>query len=286
MSKGELMKIFVCARNINKANVDHLIGDLSVDSHHSIAFLYEFNHTSNWKDAVEKQMSEADFVLFVLAADTFQSYNLIWEYAKAKDLNKRIIGFKLPQASDESILYCQGYQIFQNTSDLLDFVSKTFEIDRALKLEQYRMMFESTQRVTEQRLTVNNIFFTLTTTVFGVAFVVGKTFEFDLTGMAGMIILTFLSFVITRYWQKLIESYGKLNKGKFKVIDSIEKQLRTNMFEAEWKVLLNEVNYESNTKTETRIIKNFRRVIIIAGIVELLCFLYKLPFVKQLLILN
>jgi hypothetical protein len=268
------MKVFVCCRSVDRIDAERIIEDLLSISENSIAILQEPDHSQNWQDRVTKKMKESDFVLFILGADTFQSQPMIWEYAEAKRLNKPISGFKLAQANQSSILYCQGFQVFNHVDHCFKFICKTYQDDRDLKLEQYRMMFESTQKVTEQRLTVNNLFFTLTATIFSIGFIVGKTFEFSITGMGGMIISNGLAYTVTFYWEKLVGSYGKLNTGKFKVIDNIEKKLRTNMFEEEWNILIREVNYEANTLTEQKIVKHFRIVILLTGIIEFLYFLF------------
>ena len=85
-----------------------------------------------------------------------------------------------------------------------------------------------------------------------------------------------MSLLVSYLWEKLINSYGQLNTGKFKVIDKIEKQLRTNMFEDEWKILTEEIKYEPNTKTESKVIKYFRIFIIIVGVIELIYLGYHL----------
>jgi hypothetical protein len=87
--------------------------------------------------------------------------------------------------------------------------------------------------------------------------------------MLALLILTVIALVISYFWERLINSYALLNKGKFIVIDKIEKQLRTNMFEAEWKILTEEIKYLPNSKTEMTIIKYFRAFIYIIGAVEL-----------------
>ncbi|MNW00033.1 hypothetical protein D3C71_1954780 [compost metagenome] len=48
------------------------------------------------------------------------------------------------------------------------------------------------------------------------------------------------------------------------------------MFEEEWKILTNDIKYQSNTKTETEVIKAFRIFIIALFILEVLYLLYKL----------
>lgn len=223
-------------------------------------------------------MQESDFIVFAIGKETFKSDQLKWEYAKAKQLNKQIIGIKLKETTDDSILFCQGFQVFDNAEQSYKFLTKTYEDDRKLKFEQYKMMVNSTEKVTESRMKVNNLFFTITSSILSVGFVLGKTFGFSIAATIGMFVLTLLSFIISLFWERLIDSYGKLNTGKFKVIDKIEKQLRTNMFEDEWKILTEEIKYEPNSKTETKVITYFRTFIVIIGIPRTLLFgLFTLP---------
>jgi hypothetical protein len=270
------MKIFICNRSIDIKDSEKVISELFSCSENSVAILRETEHSENWKNKTELKLEEVDFVLFLLGSDTFVSDNLKWEYAKSKQLNKQIIGLKLPNASTETILFCQGFQVFENVDQCLKFLRKVFEDDRQLKLEQYKIMVASTEKVTEQRLKVNNLFFTVTSSIFSIAFVLGKALDFSLSGIVYMFVLTIMAFIVTFTWEKLINSYGNLNTGKFKIIDKIEKQLRTNMFEDEWKVLTKEIKYEQNTKTEVKIIKRFRVFILIASILELAYLGYKL----------
>ncbi|MDT3695615.1 MAG: TIR domain-containing protein [Ignavibacterium sp.] len=219
------MRLFICNRNTDKIATENVIKDLFAVSENSIAILQETEHVENWKTLVEKKMQESDFIVFVIGADTFASDQVKWEYAKAKSLNKQIVGIKLSTASKESILFCQGFQVFEKVEQCFKFLSKTFEDDRKLKFEQYKMMVSSTEKVTESRMKVNNLFFTITSSILSVGFVLGKTFGFTIAATIGMIVLTALSLLVSYFWEKLIDSYGKLNTGKFKVIDKIEKQL-------------------------------------------------------------
>jgi hypothetical protein len=263
------MKLFICNRSTDKVATEAVINDLLSASENSIAVQQETEHSENWKILVEKKMQESDFIVFVIGADTFESEQIKWEYAKSKFLNKQIIGYKLSTASKESILFCQGFQVFDKADQSFKFLAKTYEDDRKLKFEQYKMMVSSTEKVTESRMKVNNLFFTITSSILSVGFVLGKTFGFTIAATIGMIVLTSMSLLVSYFWEKLIDSYGKLNTGKFKVIDKIEKQLRTNMFEDEWKILTEDIKYEPNTRTETKVIKYFRTFIIIVGIIEI-----------------
>lgn len=270
------MKIFICYRSIDQTEGNKLITDLLKESENSIAVLSETEHSENWKINVEKKINESDFVIFLIGNETFKSEQIIWEYAKAKGLNKRIVGIKLNNPSEESILFCQGFQVFKNAKESLKFLTKTFDYDRQLKLEQYKIMVSSTEKVSEQRLKVNNLFFTITSSILSVGFVLGKTFGFTLISLLAVSSLTILALLATYFWEKMINSYGQLNKGKFILIDKIEKSLRTNMFEEEWKILTQEIEYEPNTKTETTIVKRFRLFIVIILLIEIAYMLYKL----------
>lgn len=264
------MKLFICNRTIENHEVSNLVDDFLKVSENAIAIQRETEHSDNWKNIVEQKMQESDFIVFAIGKETFQSDQLKWEYAKAKQLNKQIVGIKLKETTEDSILFCQGFQVFDSAQQSLKYLTKTYEDDRKLKFEQYKMMVSSTEKVTESRMKVNNLFFTITSSILSVGFVLGKTFGFTIAATIGMFVLTLLSFVVSFFWERLIDSYGKLNTGKFKVIDKIEKQLRTNMFEDEWKILTEEINYEPNTRTETKVIIYFRTFILIVGILELI----------------
>ncbi|MBP6056558.1 MAG: TIR domain-containing protein [Candidatus Fonsibacter sp.] len=263
------MKLFVCNRSKDRILSKQVVDELLTKSENSVAIQQEIQQSETWQKKVEQKMQESDFIVFLLGADTFESQQIIWEYAKAKDLNKQIIGYKLSDASEQSILFCQGFQVFENAKHCIKFLKKTYDDDRKLKLDQYQIMISSTEKVTENRMKVNNLFFTITSSILSVGFVLGKTFGFSIKAMLGMFTLTFLSLIVSYFWEKLILSYALLNKGKFKVIDKIEKQLRTNMFENEWKILTQEINYEPNSITEIKIIEYFRIFIYIFGIIEL-----------------
>ncbi len=263
------MKLFICNRSTDLSATQSVIDELLIQSKNFIAVQQEIEHSENWKTLVENKMNESDFVLFIVGENTFESEQIIWEYAKAKDLNKRIIGYKLSSATEESILFCQGFQVFENVKNCFAFLSKVFDDDRKLKFEQYKIMVSSTEKVTDSRLKVNNLFLTVSSTIISIGFVLGKTFGFTIPVVIGMLVLTALALLISYSWEKLINSYALLNQGKFRVIDKIEKQLRTNMFEDEWKILTQEIKYKPNSETEKKIVKYFRVFVIILGILEI-----------------
>jgi hypothetical protein len=268
------MKLFVCHRSTDKLESEKIINSLFQLTENSIAVLRETDHDEKWKENVEEKFKEVDFVIFLIGSDTFESDQLKWEYAKAKDLNKRIVGIKLNNATEESILFCQAFQVFDNPKQSLKYLKETFETDQKLKLEQYKIMVSSTEKVTDQRLKVNNLFFTVTSSILSIGFILAKAFEFSTLGVVGMLSMTIMAFIVSFFWAKLINSYGTLNTGKFTVIDKIEKQLRSNMFEDEWQIL-KKIGYEPNSKTEITIIKRFRIFIVVLALFQIGYLIYK-----------
>lgn len=264
------MRIFVCNRTIDSEDASRALDSLLSISGESIAVLRESEHSDNWKDRVESQLKEVDFVVFFVGDATFKSDPMKWEYAKAKSLNKQIVGIKLNSACEESVLFCQGFPVFEDLENCWGYLKKTYEEDRQLLLEQYKIMVGSTEKVTDQRMRVNNLFFTVTSSILSISLVVGKAFEFSVVGAVGMLLLSLMAFLVTFLWEKLVRSYGKLNTGKFTVIDQIEKQLRTNMFEHEWQVLKKDVGYESNTETEAKVVGRFRWFVLVVVAIELI----------------
>lgn len=264
------MKIFVCSRTVDADATASVLEELRLVSRDSIAILRETEHSLNWKGRVETHFKEVDFVIFIIGEDTFISDPMKWEYAKAKSLNKQIVGIKLNSACENSVLFCQGFPVFNKIEDCFKYLEKTYEEDRQLLLEQYKIMVGSTEKVTDQRMRVNNLFFTVTSSILSISLVVGKAFEFSIVGAIGMFALALMAFVVTFLWEKLVRSYGKLNTGKFKVIDQIEKRLRTNMFENEWNILQQDVGYKSNTETEAQVVSRFRWFVFFVIIIELI----------------
>ena len=262
------MKVFICNRTVDASESDTIVSDLLNSSKHTVAIIREKEHSDTWKDSVKSKLQRVDFSIFLLGDKTFDSEPMRWEIEQSKLLNKRIIGIKLSGFSNDSTEYLEGYPIFENSEDCFQYLKEIFTEDRQLLIEQYKIMVGSTEKVTDQRLKVNNLFFTVTSSILSISLLLGKALEFSIMASVGMLALAILAFIVSFFWEKLINSYGKLNEGKFKVIDTIENQLRTNMFSYEWGILKDEIKYESNTETEAKIIKNYRWLIVTVGIFE------------------
>lgn len=277
------MKIFICNRSVDSNNSNAIISQLLEESANCVAVLQEKEHSENWKEKVKLKFQEVDFILFLIDDDTFQSENIQWELENAKKDNKQIVCIKLsPNISETSMRNYEGIPVFDDAKQCYKYLKSAFKQNQALLLEQYKIMVTSTEKVTEQRLKVNNLFFTVTSSILSVAFLIGKTLKFSMLGIIGMLVFTSMALMISFFWEKLINSYGTLNQGKFIVINKIENKLRTNIFEDEWKILTEQIQYESNTKTENTIIKYYRYFIYLIGFFELVILLYMFVPVSQI----
>jgi len=56
-------------------------------------------------------------------------------------------------------------------------------------------------------------------------------------GALGIAVLAVAGAVLCGAWRSLITSFGQLNRGKFKVINTIEKHLKAAIYAAEWEAL-------------------------------------------------
>lgn len=266
------MEIFISHRTTDTTEVDTLLSeikDIDFISHRVLEASDEI-----WKEKVSFKMKQADIVIFFLGTTSKESTPINWEYNLAKNLNKKTLVVKLEQAQIPD--YLKSEKIIENIPSQIEtkILNSKLITSENLLIEQYKIMISSTEKVTEQRLKVNNLFFTVTTSLLSISALVGKLIGFSnketsLLAVSVMLFFTLVAFIISFFWKKLINSYGQLNTGKFSVISEIENKLNTNLFQREWEILQNEVGYKSNTQTESNIIIWFRWFIIIIGLIEI-----------------
>ena len=267
------MKIFVCNRSNELESTTSLVNELNIMAMNSIIFTQEIDHSNKWKEKVTKKMEDADFILFILGNNIFESENLKWELNKAEELNKNIIGLKSSTFTGNTINNFGNNYVFGNVLQCFNYLQNKYKEKQLLLVEQYKMMVISTEKVTEQRSKVNNLFLTITASLLSITFVIGKSLEFSIIAIIVMLFFTILTLIVTYSWEKLVKSYGDLNKGKFLIIDKIEKQLTINMFKDEWEILTKRIKYKPNSQTEKSIVIYFRWFIFITAIFEFIYFL-------------
>jgi len=103
--------------------------------------------------------------------------------------------------------------------------------------EQYKLMVEAVDRISNRRNQANTFFLTLHTfLIVGLQFLYekGPTLVENITLVLPLVALLTLCYV----WKRLIGSYRQLNSGKFKVIAEYEKKLPSSPYvKAEWTAL-------------------------------------------------
>ena len=106
-------------------------------------------------------------------------------------------------------------------------------------LDLYKIMVESSEKLVGRRQGVNTFFLTINGALLTAAGIVVQSPTSISTGSTaiGILIIALVGVVLCLAWQSLITSFGQLNTGKFKVINTIEKYLSIAIYAAEWKAL-------------------------------------------------
>ncbi|MFP3386671.1 hypothetical protein, partial [Tritonibacter sp. SIMBA_163] len=66
--------------------------------------------------------------------------------------------------------------------------------------------------------------------------IVESSGDITLSGI-GIAVLAVAGAILCAAWRSLITSFGQLNRGKFKVIHTIERYLKAAIYAAEWEAL-------------------------------------------------
>lgn len=252
------MNIFIGNREIDNLKVENFISDFQSKINLKLNILREQKHSDDWKLKVKEKVEDCKYVLIFVGSTFNESKPLKWEIELSENLNKKIVFIDVRTDEIELPSYVKSTSLITSVNQLADKINNMEKQERDLLIDQYKIMVGSTEKVTEQRLKVNNLFFTVTTSVLSVSILLGKSFGFTILAMLGMLTLTIMALLVTNFWNRLIQSYGKLNKGKFELIAEIENKLETDMFQREWIILKDKIKYVPNTETEAKIITLFR----------------------------
>lgn len=120
--------------------------------------------------------------------------------------------------------------------------------DNQILFEQYKLFVEMANDVSERRDRTNKFYTTLMSlllTIFGIISSITKEWIIFILPLLIMILISWV-------WMKNIQSYSTLNRGKFDVINEIEKQLPAKGFTIEWE-LMEVYKYQKLTKVEKKV---------------------------------
>ncbi len=267
---GDFLNIYVIYKFDDyqrvKTEIDKINTDFAKDktNKHSI-FMFEPNRTPRlWHRYAAKKLKDSQLVLIFdsLSGDNTVGKHISWEIKKAEKLKKRIVVFKSDLDSQNRSGDVKGYSEKDprrsrlNTlqfEEAYDFVKKEcdWKMDRKLLhkddrvepftdsekqllLEQYRIMIETSEKLMERRQNTVNLYTTLCTTMIAL---IGASFAFsNMFICAGVLWLSGLILMVLCYnWSLSLDSYDLNNKGKFEVINLLERKLPAEIFECEYR---------------------------------------------------
>ncbi|MGN0934899.1 RipA family octameric membrane protein [Acinetobacter amyesii] len=264
------MKIFIACSHSDEKLVALKLNELNtISEKKSVQIIRENTLSNNWKKNAKEKIELCDFFVLILGpTDVFANPNIQWEIEQAKYFTTPIYGLELGSVnkSDKFASFKKEYTCFALSEQLLDCLTYENEIIQKNILESYKILVTSSEKVTEQRSKVHTLFITLLTVILSLAIAFVQKQGIDHYSLILMFFVSIIIILITVLWEKMIESYGKLNNAKFEIINSLEKKLRVNNFDKEWEYL-EKKDYLTTTSLEKNLVHAIR--IITFGIIIL-----------------
>ena len=113
---------------------------------------------------------------------------------------------------------------------------KEIQGNQYLYFEQYKLLVESAEKVSEKRMGANNYFLTINTALISLTGLL--SISKILTSNSNFIrLVSGFGLLICIIWFLIVLSYKQLNSGKYKVIHNLERRLPAKLFTQEWKAL-------------------------------------------------
>jgi hypothetical protein len=229
----------------------------SSHSIHIIPFFLRKSYGTKWRQQAESKMYSAEVVLIYDIEACGQSENTKWEIDKARELGKSIVELSREDITTRNVgALVSAYDFSSEFDDCFPVTAK--KSDQLLDL--YKIMVSSSEQLIQRRQITNGFFITIIGAIIGATgFAVKEKIVTDSTALVLLFPIA-IGLLMCRSWKNLIQNYGRLNAGKFKVIHKIENQLSAKIFAAEWVALgkgLRKEKYQSFTSTEQNVPKLF-----------------------------
>jgi hypothetical protein len=103
-------------------------------------------------------------------------------------------------------------------------------------LEQYKLYVEMADNVSTRRAQANAFYITVLSALLAVIPLAVDNFS-SIAQYLAFLAVSILGLILCYVWNININSYRKLNSGKFKVIHEMEEQLPFACYDREWKIL-------------------------------------------------
>ncbi len=105
-------------------------------------------------------------------------------------------------------------------------------------LDLYKIMVQSSEGLVSRRQAVNTFFLTMNGALLTASGLIVQNSGGDkLSSGLAIAVLAVAGSILCAAWRSLIMSFGQLNRGKFQVINAIERYLTTAIYAAEWEAL-------------------------------------------------
>ncbi|MFL6264071.1 MAG: hypothetical protein ACJ76Y_30675 [Thermoanaerobaculia bacterium] len=111
----------------------------------------------------------------------------------------------------------------------------TEEIKQVIDL--YKIMVGSSEALVNRRQGVNTFFLTMNGALLTASGIIAQNAGRDRLSGVGLAVLATAGAILCGAWRSLINSFGQLNRGKFQVINTIERHLKAAIYSAEWEAL-------------------------------------------------
>ena len=227
----------------------------------------------NWRRRARENIRKSRMVIFFVGAESYKSENIAWELDRSMQYKKRILCVlldsknELPKELQENgklHFYCEFVDIHQVCSIINSYqmgqydlfnTSKDIKPDEIL-LEQYKLFVATSEDLVNRRQNVNSFYITVNSSLLAVAAPLSAMVTDNGIKIGIQVMIVLVGIILCSSWIRLLESYGKLNSSKMKVICLLEQRLPASLYTAEWAAMsdrLNDKPYVSFTKNEKRI---------------------------------
>ena len=280
------MKIFIIHRGNDFNTVDALKEQITNLVNVDLLMLPSNVNNKTWFQEAKKKIKQSDLILYALGETTNESENVDKEIKYSIKKKKQILLYRLHPTKAHKInatlfkkddytnvdkplfkeivlddltkiIKC-GYHF-----DVQDKLNDTKEPKREADLiEQYKAYLTTSEEVLTRRQNTSNFYTTLNTSILTLSVTVSGVL-FGVANINSLLIISILLFAVSIIgvllninWMNLLESYGRLNGAKMRVISEMEKNLPANIYDTEWKVMsekLYDGKYVSFTSIEKRL---------------------------------
>ena len=303
------MKIFIIHRGSDYDKIEELKTQIKNLVEVDLLSLSSNPNNTNWFKEAKLKINQSDLILYALGQTTHESENVDLEIKYAIKKQKRILLFRLNPNEKSTI----NYTLFKKDEysnvekplfkeillqdlariikcgydfDIQDKLNETKDPKRENELiEQYKVYLATSEEVLTRRQNTSNFYTTLNTSMLTLAVTISGIL-FGISQINSLFVISLILFAVSIIgillnvnWSNLLESYGRLNSAKMRVISEMEKNLPANIYDTEWKVMsekLYDGKYISFTSIEKRLPVSFIVLFVILLVASIVLFFISL----------